>query len=76
MAEKKDNNMTWRPKSRFKSRQPSKNTRKRYKCKQEGHIRRFCPKRTQKKEDLAQSDKGDASVVSNSYESADVLVAS
>lgn len=28
MTEKKDNNITWTPKSRFKSRQPSKNSRK------------------------------------------------
>lgn len=41
------------------------NTRRKDEYKKEGHIRRFCLERTQKKDELAQSDKGDAS---NAYD--------
>lgn len=64
-SEKKDNYKEWRRKSISKSRQPNKDTRKCYEYKKEGHIRSFCLERTQKKDELAQSDKGDASNASD-----------
>lgn len=74
-SEKKDNNKKWRPISRSKSKQPNKDTRKCYKCKKEEHIRKFCPEMTHRKDDSTQSEKGDASISSDGYKSADVLVA-
>lgn len=40
-------------------------TRRKDEYKKEGHIRSFCLERTQKKDELAQSDKGDASNASD-----------
>lgn len=65
--EKKENNKKWRGKSKSKSRQPNKDTRKCYKCKKECHIRRFCSERIQKKEDASHTEKGDASIASDGY---------
>ncbi|TXG72438.1 hypothetical protein EZV62_001017 [Acer yangbiense] len=45
-------------------------------CHKEGHFRRDCPERKNKKRQDSESENGDADVVSEGYESADVLIAS
>ncbi|KAI9186582.1 hypothetical protein LWI28_018815 [Acer negundo] len=72
-TEKKNNSRKGRGKSRSKSRAKGKRC---FHCDKEGHFRRDCPERKNKKTQKTQED-GDAAVVSDDgYESADVLTVS
>ena len=72
-TEKRNNNQKNRGKSRSKSKKPDKSKMRCHYCKNLGHFRRECSKWTKK---LAEkkSGGGDASVASEGYEFAKVLV--